>query len=567
MNKLPIKSNGFLVRLFSLLLVLIPIIFIVNSCRKDVKQSRQQSTQALVDNHINITLLQSAYNKEIKDKHQISDISQQTIENIIGTLNVDWTTYSLYTYPDSTQIIEFAMPDDTTLLSPHTSTVNDSVKYFTKTSAVFILRKDTISMSFFMKTVEKGEGTNYQSIINYVHYQQIPTGFTGNIYYFTFGRQYINGYSWENGNVSKALSLGITAVNPPTQTNNANHKRTNEVELTNCTEDQYDVYLITNGNEDTEQYLYSIVVVTCDVTDTGDSGSSPGGVSGGGSTPPTNPCSPSSPASIIAVKGKVIDYTEPLPGSGGGTSPSPPPPCPPSPTKPPVTTKTTTTVDPCVQKKTVSSTAANSTLTNKDKNILAKSTTNEYGMDENLTTPNGTTYKNTLITTDNSPDSWTGNFTWNSTDGYTIGFSHAHPAGSAPSPADIFSMLNLSNPDLVAAGPTAINFYKTNVSITVLTKTETYVVTINDWTLLQEIYNKYNADTTTFDDTYSQVGLNYENDNPSATTGDAGAYALMELFADSINIYEAPTGTTNFQPVTINTVNGKDTVTIINCPN
>ncbi len=45
------------------------------------------------------------------------------------------------------------MPDDKGLLVPDSVVINDSLKYHSKTTAVFILRKDTVNMSFFMKTV------------------------------------------------------------------------------------------------------------------------------------------------------------------------------------------------------------------------------------------------------------------------------------------------------------------------------------------------------------------------------------------------------------------------------
>jgi len=45
--------------------------------------------------------------------------------------------------------------------------------------------------------------------------------------------------------------------------------------------------------------------------------------------------------------------------------------------------------------------------------------------------------------------------------GYTIGFSHGHPNNSAPSYLDAFIMVGvLNNPALVAAGPSATQFYK-----------------------------------------------------------------------------------------------------------
>jgi hypothetical protein len=46
-----------------------------------------------------------------------------------------------------------------------------------------------------------------------------------------------------------------------------------------------------------------------------------------------------------------------------------------------------------------------------------------------------------LVATAANPDQMVQPFTWDSTNGYTIGFTHDHPNGTGPSPADIFSMV------------------------------------------------------------------------------------------------------------------------------
>jgi len=222
------------------------------------------------------------------------------------------------------------MPDDTTLLTPGMQAVNDTVKYFSKTSAVFILRKDTINMGFFMKTNEDGTAAGYQPVINYLHYQQIPAGFTGNVLYFTFGRQFINGWQWVNGAISKTLSLGAITAQPPAQGNNAKLK-TNEAAPV-CIDVTYNYYIITRGNGviTHEDYVYSVTVTACvpgsDAGTGSPGGGTPssgggGGVAGGVTTPPTVPCNPASnPSSLIIVKGHVINQAAPPPGGGGGGS-------------------------------------------------------------------------------------------------------------------------------------------------------------------------------------------------------------------------------------------------------
>jgi hypothetical protein len=190
-----------------------------------------------------------------------------------------------------------------------------------------------------MKTIEDATAIGYQSVINYFHYQQIPGTFTGNVLYFTFDRQFINGWVWNKGVLSKTLSFGATP-SPPSQNNNLNKQKINNVEILPCEIDTYVVYSYQTASDGTvwnEQDIYTFQVATCDLpNDTGgggDDSSPPGGATGGG-VGATNPCSTSGPSAEMSIKGKHLDYTEPLPGGGGGTSPTNPPvPCPNPPAK------------------------------------------------------------------------------------------------------------------------------------------------------------------------------------------------------------------------------------------
>lgn len=104
---------------------------------------------------------------------------------------------------------------------------------------------------------------------------------------------------------------------------------------------------------------------------------------------------------------------------------------------------------------------------------------------------------------------------WNSTEGYSVGWSHGHPGDNAdsPSPDDVFVMMdNLTDPELMSAGATAIKFYRDNVSSTVITKDKNYIVTVRDWGKLATLYARFADDAGGFDDDWATIASDhYQN--------------------------------------------------------
>jgi hypothetical protein len=217
----------------------------------------------------------------------------------------------------------------------------------------------------------------------------------------------------------------------------------------------------------------------------------------------------------------------------------------------------------------------NSIISNQ--NNLIQSSTNtyqkEYGVEQNLTTfPPGTTpvYKNITVRTDNSSNSFTPNFTWDSTNGYTIGVSHGHPLGGAPSPADlIYAYGKLNDPNLVAGGQVAIDYFKANFSITVVaTKngiTDTYVVKIKDWTALATLYNTYKSNPSAANTAWQNEGSAYMQANSSASYGEVTSYASVKLYGNAVTILKKDSGTTKLVPLKIDSSNNK--IVKNPCPN
>lgn len=217
--------------------------------------------------------------------------------------------------------------------------------------------------------------------------------------------------------------------------------------------------------------------------------------------------------------------------------------------------------DPCAEKALVSKRAQNSTVLSQNREILTKSTSAEYGTNQNLTSLTGDTYKNTPVTTNNTTNTYNPVFNWNSIDGYTVGWSHGHPGNSAPSPDDIFTMMyHLSDPELVAAGSSAIKFYRDNVSVTTITKDGNYVVTVKDWGKFQTAFDRFRDDPFGFDDDYVNIASQYLDTHP-VLTGVGGAYAIMKLFGDAINIFYTPPNYGTYDPMKIDSYD-----TVINNP-
>jgi hypothetical protein len=222
----------------------------------------------------------------------------------------------------------------------------------------------------------------------------------------------------------------------------------------------------------------------------------------------------------------------------------------------PPTDDTTTKVDPCKLKKHLDSLAANAAVANANTMIYNEiGSQHEYATDINLKTfpPNGS-YIITPLITDFNLTSVSSNFTWNSTNGYTIDISHDHPQGDGPSPIDVFRLyVNSNNAQLDNAGPSALSYYENNAAITTITASTTYVITGTDYVKLATLYQQYKANPTAFNNNFSDLTAQYSGQ---------WDVALLLIFGNSINLYESSYNKPPYNLYQI--VNGKRTQ--INCP-
>jgi hypothetical protein len=91
---------------------------------------------------------------------------------------------------------------------------------------------------------------------------------------------------------------------------------------------------------------------------------------------------------------------------------------------------------------------------------------------------------------------------------------------------------------------------------------------ISDWTAMQNsLQNSFSTPAEQEDTNSAYVGFatDYLTNNPSSTVGDAGAYALMKLFPNQINIFYASPNSTNYTPIDINSSTEFDFIQSVPC--
>ena len=394
-------------------------------------------------------------------------------------------------------------------------------------------------------------------------YQKRDPDFSGLVLYFTPKGQYVSGYAFRNGQQ-------VIPATPSAATSNTASKGqlTRAFRPTARVEQIYDCtawYLVEYdqwGNITSETFLYYTDCTPEPGSSTTDSG---GGGSPSTATPPPPQCQPPGGGAVVVNNG-LTRVTQPPPGGGDGGMP-PPQTCPAQATVPlPDTTG-------CGVAAALSALATNAVQAAQEATILNNTVATgiENGANQNLTSWPGSNYMNTPVTP-GTATTWPPTFTWDATNGYTVGFKHGHGSGDAPSPVDIAAIVYPigNNHDLINAGPAAMQFYKANTSVTAETTAGNYTVTISDWTGIQTtIGNSFAtpAQILAFNTNYSNLAKAYGNANPGTSLGDATAYALTQLFGNAITIYFKAAGSTNYTPFAITTdASGNKTLVILQCP-
>ncbi|MCZ4245717.1 hypothetical protein [Pedobacter punctiformis] len=498
------KINASLKRHWIVLALLFSACVFVYSCKKDEKTEIKG---------LSILELKSWYQQQIKTRNVSTNMFANYVPN--------WET-SQTSSVDGYNVTEvnFINPNKVVMLHGE-KTDADRDKVLDRTHVKLLLfnmpGSNTVEAAFMMLQ------ENTQQNVNNVNYKNFGS-FSGMLSYYNFAGKFENGYELNSGKITKSLTKSVLKPEQmlalKEKQNNIGAKPGDKLALYNinddCTAETYDFYyesctyivgMPELGTNCSWIYSYSLTVVNCVPGSEGPGGGPPDGgyvgIGGGGSSTPT-----SDPYNICDRKVKV---------------------------------------------NTIASTQQLA-----DKNNYAKTATsatgNEYGYEQKVTAVNGTTYMDIAVRSDNSTNTFNMYFTWNATQGFTIGDVHSHPLGTPPSPQDVFGMVeNFNKAELQNAGAADITFYKTNVSITVVTSNGNYVATVKDWGALQSAYNTYLSDKAAYISRYQDF----------ASKSGGPTQALLSLLGNAINLYKSNNGSNNMKPLTV----GSDgTVLIVPCP-
>jgi hypothetical protein len=218
--------------------------------------------------------------------------------------------------------------------------------------------------------------------------------------------------------------------------------------------------------------------------------------------------------------------------------------------------------DPCAQAKSNDARAKSSTILGQINTIRTKSTDVEFGAEQNLSSyppanPADPYYKPIPVRSDASSIHFIPKFTWNATDGYSVGISHGHPSNNAPSPADLVNAYQfITNSELVAAGQTAMDYFKANFTIITVTQDATYTINVTDWDALGVLFKAYYADTTAGLQAYLAKVVKYPEIDDQASQEEATLYAALSLYGSAVNITKRDKGSTVSTPMKLD-ANGK----------
>ncbi|WP_292942035.1 hypothetical protein [Mucilaginibacter sp. 44-25] len=198
-------------------------------------------------------------------------------------------------------------------------------------------------------------------------------------------------------------------------------------------------------------------------------------------------------------------------------------------------------------------------LNNTVSDILSKPGTNEWGADLRLSSLTSRTYNPTSITSGVN-GAWDGTFTWNPSEGFSIGAMHKHFA-TGPSPDDVFSFVkNRQKLSDIGASDVEKQFYEKNSYEIVVLNNATFMITVNPgwWGTLKNMSNNG----TDYENIFRNQIIENQNTNQTDELT-ASVAALQQIFGEAINVYKAPMDTTNFAIVNIDQ-NGN--LIIITCP-
>ncbi|AKK71288.1 hypothetical protein OK18_00325 [Chryseobacterium gallinarum] len=181
----------------------------------------------------------------------------------------------------------------------------------------------------------------------------------------------------------------------------------------------------------------------------------------------------------------------------------------------------------------------------RDAIALIKNKNVEWGVPLQLDDPNdGRTPKPGTPYTNNKTNSISFKPTWNSVDGYLIGFIHNHPSGGAPSPSDLFNpaMNIMKMVDNGSIPPSQIQNYLQNFVSIIVSGEYVYTVTIKNALLFSIMAGDFNKAQSAATIQYKNLLTDYFVNNnigdpPSiADNQKGGEKVLLTLYGKMFNL-------------------------------
>jgi len=189
-----------------------------------------------------------------------------------------------------------------------------------------------------------------------------------------------------------------------------------------------------------------------------------------------------------------------------------------------------------------------STISAQNTALDAQTTNREWGSEVRLSA-DGLTATSTAPSS-NGEDTYEPLFKFNATDGYTVGFNHTHKLTGtnlgyhAPSPGDILTPFSKAyTPGVTSTGKQ--QFYMDNMWVGIRSGADKYVVTINDWAGLYNLYN--GSSLANFNTAYSNVLNDYSQAHPIASDTQASEHALLTVFGNTINFLKLNSTTGKYE--------------------
>jgi len=208
--------------------------------------------------------------------------------------------------------------------------------------------------------------------------------------------------------------------------------------------------------------------------------------------------------------------------------------------------------DPCKGVKLANKLSSIKVIKDLINNIKGKSS--EYAAAIKLSNPNDPTSITVGSTfTDNKSNAVNITPSWSENSGYTVGFIHNHPNGSAPSPSDVFvPSLNIS--DMIqtnAVSEAQLNNYLDNFASIVVSGNKVFTITIKNAAYFKAMQDaghfapgfnrkKVNLEYTLQIEIYLRTNA-LDGNNPLHMQ-EAGISALLKMYGDMININQHNVG-------------------------